>query len=135
MRCSGDGGCSSPICLPILFIPNLDRTLRLCVDFRGLNKFTIKNKYHLPLMNKVQSRLGKATVFSKLNLKNGYCWIWTGMAEGEEWKTAFKSRYSLYEYIVMPFGLCNTPPTFHRMINNVFCDILDLVVNCNGGTL
>jgi len=98
---------SSPIGAPILFVPKPDGTLRLCVDYRGLNKITIKNKYLLPLMSELRSRLGKATIFTKLDLKNGYYLI--RMAEGEEWKTAFKSRYSLYEYTVMPIGLCNAP--------------------------
>ena len=63
---------SSPIGAPILYVPKPDGTLRLCVDYRGLNKITIKNEYPLPLMNELCSRLGKATVFTKLDLKNGY---------------------------------------------------------------
>jgi len=80
---------SSPIGAPILFVPKPDGTLWLCVDYRGLNKIAIKNKYPLPLMNELRSRLGKATIFTILNLKNGYYHI--RMAEGEEWKTTFKS--------------------------------------------
>jgi len=76
-------------------------------------------------MNELRSRLGKATVFTKLDLKNGYYLI--RMAE-EEWKTAFKSRHGLYEYTVMPFGLCNALSTFQGMINDVFCDMLDVGV-------
>jgi len=101
---------SSPIGAPILFVPKPDGTLWLCVDYRGLNKITIKNKYLLPLMSELWSRLGKATIFTKLDLKNGYFLI--RIAEGEEGKTACKSRYRLYEYTVMPFGLCNAPSTF-----------------------
>jgi len=117
---------SSPRGAPILFVPKPDGTLRICVDYRGLNSITIKNKYPLPLMSELRSRLGKATMFTKLDLKNGYYLI--RMAEGEEWKTAFKSRYSLYEYTVMPFGLCNAPSTFQSMINDVFRDMLDVGV-------
>jgi len=109
---------SSPIGAPILFVLKPDGTLRLCVDYRELNKITIKNKYPLPLMSELGSRLGKATIFTKLDLKNGYYLI--RMAGGEEWKTAFKRRYGLYEYTVMPFGLCNVPSTFQSMINDVF---------------
>jgi len=94
---------SSPIGAPVLFVPKPDGTLRLCVDYRGLNKINIKNKYPLPLMSELRSRLGKANIFTKLDLKNGYYLI--RMAEGEEWKTALKRRYGLYEYTVMPFGL------------------------------
>jgi len=115
---------SFPIGAPILFVPKPDGTLRFCVDYRVLNKITIKNKYPLPLMHELRSRLGKATVFSKLDLKNGDYLI--RMVEGEEWKTAFKSRYGLYEYTVMPFGLCNAPSTFQGMINNVFRDLVDV---------
>jgi len=117
---------SSPIGAPRLFVPKADGTLWLCVDYRRLNKITIKNKYLLPLMSEHRSRLGKATIFTKLDLKNGYYLIC--MAEGEEWKTAFKSRYGLYEYTVMPFGLCNAPSTFQSMINDVFRDMLDVGV-------
>jgi len=115
---------SSPRGAPILFVPKPDGTLRLCVDYRGLNKITIKNKYPLPLMNELRSRLGKATVFTKLDLRNGYYRI--RRAEGEQWKTAFKGRYGLYEYTVMPFGLCNAPSTFQGMINDVFRDMLNV---------
>ena len=62
---------SSPIGAPILFVPKPDGTLRLCVNYRGLNKITIKNKYPLPLMSELRSRLGKATILTKLDLKNG----------------------------------------------------------------
>ena len=82
--------------------------------------------YALPLMSELRSRLGKATVFTSLDLKNGFYLI--HMAEGEEWKTALKSRYGLYEYTVMPFGLCKSPSTFQSMINDVFHDMLDVGV-------
>jgi len=117
---------SSLIGSPILFVPKPDGTLRLCFDYRGLNKITIKNKYLLPLMSELRSRLGKATLFTKLDLKNGYYLI--RMVEEEEWKTTLKNRYGLYEYTVIPFGLCNAPSTFQSMINDVFRDILDVGV-------
>ena len=74
-------------------------------------------------MYELRYRLSKATVFTKLHLKNGYYLV--RMALGEEWKTAFKSHYRLYEYAVMPFGLCNTPSIFPSMINHVFRNMLD----------
>ena len=117
---------SSAIDAPILFMPKPDGMLRLWVDYRGLNKITMKNKYPLPLMSELRSRIGKATIFAKLDLKNGYYLI--PMAEGEEWKTTSKSRYSLYEYTVMPFGLCNAPSMFPSMINDVFRDLLHVGV-------
>jgi len=83
----------------------------------------MRNKYPLPLMSELRSRLGKATIFTKLDLKNRYYLI--RIAEGEESKTAFKSRYGVYEYTVMPFALCNAPSTFQSIIIHVFSDMLD----------
>jgi len=80
--------------------------------------------YPFPLVNQLRSRLRKATVFTKLDLKNGYYRI--RIAEGEKWIMAFQSRYGLYEYTVMPFGLSNPPSTFQAMINDVFHDMLGL---------
>jgi len=77
-------------------------------------------------MSELRSRLGNATIFTELDLKNDYYLI--RMAEGEEWRTAFKSWYGLYGYTVMPFGLCNAPSTFQSMINDVFHDMLDVAV-------
>src|SRR5207302_2451598 len=108
----------SPAAAPILFVPKPDGTLWLCINYRGLNKITIKNRYHLPLMNELRVRLGKATVFTKLDLKNGYYLL--RMAKGEEWKTALCCWYGLYEYTVMPFGLCDAPATLQSIINNIF---------------
>ena len=76
---------SSPARAPILFVPKPDGSLWLCIDYRGLNKITIKNKYPLPLMNELRDRMGKAMVFTKLDLKNGYYLV--RMVRGEEWKT------------------------------------------------
>src|SRR5205085_11575967 len=87
-----------------------------------LNKITIKNRYPLPLMNELWDRLGKAKFFTKLDQKNGFYLL--RIAKGDEWKTAFRYRYGLYEYMVMPFGLCNAPSTFQSMINDVFHDLL-----------
>jgi hypothetical protein len=114
---------TSPASAPILFVPKPNGTLRLCIDYRGLNKVTMKDRYPLPLMSELRDRLGKAKFFTKLDLKDGFYLI--RMAEGEEWKTAFRCRYGLYEYRVMPFGLCNAPSTFQSMINGIFRDLLD----------
>ena len=116
----------SPIGAPILFVPKPDGTLGLCGNYQGLNKITIKNKYPVPLMRELRSRLSKATIFTKLDLKNGHSLI--SLAEGEEWKTAFKSRYGLYEYTIMPLGLCNPPSTFLSMINDEYPYRLDVGV-------
>ena len=84
----------SPAGAPILFVPKPDGMLRFCVDYCQLNKLTILNKYLLPLMTELRERVAGATVFTKLDLKDGYhlIRIW----KGDDWKTAFRTRYSHY---------------------------------------
>ena len=117
---------SSPAGSPILFVKKSDGTLRLCVDYRGLNKITIKNRYPLPLIQESLDRLKEATFFSKIDLRAAYNLI--RIAKGEEWKTAFRTRYGLFEYLVMPFGLTNAPASFQHLINDVLRDLLDNTV-------
>jgi len=114
---------TSPAGAPILFVKKRDGSLRLCVDYRGLNKVTIKNRHPLPLIRESLDRLRSATVFSKLDLRAGYYLV--RIAEGDEWKTAFRTRYGHYEYRVMPFGLTNAPATFQHLMNDVLRDFLD----------
>ena len=114
---------SSPAGSPILFVKKKDGSLCLCVDYRGLNKITIKNHYPLPLINELLDQLSKAKVFTKIDLRGAYNLV--RIAPGEEWKTAFRTRYGHYEYTVMPFGLCNAPATFQHFMNNVLSDYLD----------
>ena len=113
----------SPCGAPILFVKKPDGNLRLCVDYRGLNKITIKNRYPLPLIGELLDRVGKAKYFTKFDLRDGYYLL--RMRPGEEWKTAFRCRYGLYEYSVMPFGLCNAPASFQHLTNDVFREFLD----------
>ena len=116
---------TSPAGSPILFVPKPNgKGLRLCVDYRALNRITIPNRYPLPLMQELQDRVQGAKWFTKLDLKNGFNLI--RMREGDEWKTAFRTRYGLYEFQVMPFGLTNAPSTFQDMMNHVFSDMIDL---------
>ncbi|KAH0602480.1 uncharacterized protein H6S33_008819, partial [Morchella sextelata] len=115
---------SSPAGAPVLFVKKADGTLRLCVDYRGLNELTVKNRYPLPLIRETLDRLSKAKWYTKLDLRQGYNQI--RMAEGEEWKTAFRTRYGHFEYTVMPFGLTNTPATFQHFINDCVRDYLDM---------
>jgi hypothetical protein len=113
----------SPYGAPIVFAKKKDGSLRLCVNYRGLNKLTIKNRYPLPLIGELLDRISKATVFSKFDIRDGYNRL--RMAEGEEEKTAFHCRYGLFEYTVMPFGLCNAPGTFQHYMNETFREFLD----------
>jgi hypothetical protein len=114
----------SPAGSLILFVPKPNgRGLRLCVDYRGLNKITILNSYPLLLMDELRDRVGGAILFSKIDLKTGFNLI--RIKKGDEWKTAFRKRYGLYEYLVMPFGLANAPATFQNMMNEIFRDLID----------
>jgi RNase H-like domain found in reverse transcriptase/Reverse transcriptase (RNA-dependent DNA polymerase)/Integrase zinc binding domain/Chromo (CHRromatin Organisation MOdifier) domain len=117
---------NSPAGSPILFVPKKDGTLRLCVDYRKLNNITIKDRYALPLVPELQDRLCEARIFTSLDLRGAYNLI--RMKEGEEWKTAFRTKYGLYEYRVMPFGLTNAPATCQRMINDLLREYLDVFV-------
>ena len=115
---------SSPAGAPILFVKKKDGSLRLCVDYRGINKITIKNRYPLPLINELLDRLSHARVFTKLDIRNAYNRI--RIASGDEWKTAFRTRYGHFEYLVMPFGLTNAPASFQSLINNTLREYLDV---------
>jgi len=118
---------TSPTGSPILFIPKPNgRGLRLCVDYRRLNAVTIPSRYPLPLMQELQDRVQGARYFTKMDLKNGFNLI--RIRDGDEWKTAFRTRYGLYEFNVMPFGLTNTPSTFQDMMNHIQSDVLDIGV-------
>lgn len=115
----------SPAGAPILFVPKKDGTLRLCVDYRGLNKITEKNRYALPLISEILDRCQGAKFFSKIDIKDAYYRI--RIKEGDEWKTAFRTRYGHYEYLVMPFGLTNAPATFQNYIHQALRGLLDTI--------
>ena len=115
---------NSEAAAPVLFAKKKDGTLRVCFDYRGLNAGTIKDRYPLPLFSETIVQLKGAKYFTKLDLRGAYNLI--RMAEGEEWKTAFHTRWGLFECLVMPFGLCNAPATMQRFINDTLRDCLDL---------
>ena len=114
---------SSPAGAPVLFVKKGDGSLRLCVDYRGLNEITIKNRYPLPLIQETLARLQKARWYTKLDMRGAYNLL--RIAEGEEWKTAFRTRYGHFEYAVMPFGLTNAPASFQHFVNDVLRKFLD----------
>src|SRR4051812_19149962 len=111
---------------PVLFVEKKDRIQRLCIDCRSLNKVTIKNKYPLPRISDLFDQLEGAHVFSKIDLRPGYFQL--KIREQDIPKTAFTTRYGLYEYTVMPFGLTNAPAYFINMMNKVFMEFLDKFV-------
>ncbi len=108
---------------PVLFIKKGDDSLRLCVDYRGLNLITQKNRYPLPLISEALDRVVGAKIYTKLDIRAAYNRI--RVRAGDEWKTAFRSRYGHYEYRVMPFGVVNGPATFQGYINSVLREYLD----------
>jgi hypothetical protein len=108
---------SSPAGAPILFVKKGNGSLYLCVDYQGLNEGTIKLRYPLPLLHETLLHLQTATYFTKLAIHGAYNLV--RMEEGEEWKTAFRTQYSLFESLVMPFGLTNAPTSFQHFINDV----------------
>lgn len=113
----------SPAGAPILLVPKKDGTLRICVDYRGLNKVTTKNRHPLPLIGEILDRLSGAKVYSKLDLTNAYHRI--PIHPDDVWKTAFRTRYGHFEYKVMPFGLTNAPATFQAWMNKALAGYLD----------
>lgn len=117
---------TSPAGAPILFAKKKDGSLRLCVDFRGINNITVKDRYPLPRIDNLLDRLSRAKWFTKIDLRNGYYNV--RMAEGEEWKTAWRSRYGSFEFLVLPMGLTNSPATFQHFMNDIFHDLLDRFV-------
>ncbi|WVZ52529.1 hypothetical protein U9M48_003577 [Paspalum notatum var. saurae] len=117
---------TSPWASPALLTEKKDGTLRMCVDYRGLNAVTVKNKYPPPRIEDLFDQLKGACVFSKIDLRSGYHQLRIGPSDIP--KTAFISRYGLYEYTVMSFGLTNAPAFFMYMMNSVFMEYLDKFV-------
>jgi hypothetical protein len=121
---------SSPAGAPIIFVPKKDGSLRLCVDYRGLNKVTIKNRYPIPLISELMDRLSGARYFTRLDIRDAYHRI--RIRKSDQWKTAFRTRYGQFEYTVMPFGLTNAPATFQAYINRALTGLCKAMVGIPG---
>jgi hypothetical protein len=114
---------TSPWATPVLFVEKKDGTKRMCIDYKSLNEVTVKNKYPLPRIEDLFDQLRGASVFSKIDLRSGYHHL--RIRPSDIPKTAFITKYGLYEFMVMSFGLTNAPEYFMYLMNSVFMDYLD----------
>ena len=110
----------------VLFVKKKDGSLRMCIDYRQLNKLTIRNKYPLPRIDNLFDQLQGSVVFSKIGLRSGYHQL--KIREEDVPKSAFRSRYGHFVFLVMPFGLTNAPAIFMDLMNRVFHQYLDSFV-------
>ena len=113
----------SPAGATVLFVKKKDGSLRLCVDYRGLNRVAVPNRCPLPLISETLDRLYGCSIFTKMDMRGAYNLL--RIAEGDEWKTAFRTRYRHHHYRVMPFGLCNAPASFQAFVNDTLREYLD----------
>ena len=116
----------SPWGAPVLFVKKKDGTLRLCIDYRQLNKSTMKKKYPLPRIDDLFDQMRGEKVFSKIDLRSGYHQV--RIKDGDNHKTTFRTRYGHYEFVVVPFCLTNAPDTFMCLMSSVFSRYLDKFV-------
>ncbi|QRV77082.1 Retrotransposable element Tf2 protein [Ceratobasidium sp. AG-Ba] len=116
----------SPIASPCFFLKKKDGSLRLVTDYQKINNITIPDQFPMPLQVELVDQVKNAKIYSKLDLRWGFNNI--RIKEGDEWKTAFRTAYGIYEYLVMPFGLKNAPAVLQRMMNDIFRHLLGVTV-------
>ena len=118
---------NSPTASPVLIVKKSSGGLGVCIDYRALNLLTVKSRYPIPLIQDTLNRISGKKWFTKLDVITAFNRI--RIAEGDEWKTAFTTRYGQFECLVMPFGLYNAPGTFQSYINDALREHLDNFVS------
>ena len=110
----------------VLFIKKKDRSLYLCINNQRLNKITYKDHYLIPLVSNLLDASKKVRIYSEIDLHSAYYLV--RIVEDNEWKTTFHTQYSFYKWLVMPFGLSNTPSVFQWLVDGIFSDLLDMCI-------
>ena len=119
---------SSSATSPILFVKKKDGSLRLCVDYRALNDITVKDWHHLPRIEETLNQIRGCRYFTRLDLR--VCFNQIRIKKGDKWKTAYWTRYGLFEFLVMLFGLTNAPAIAQCVVNNTLREFLDQFYIC-----